>query len=104
MADMKLYSHDEALDIVQREKGTIARDNYETEMSSYLMGEAIREARISCKLTQEQLGEKMGIRRAQVSKIENGRNLTISTISRAFKAMGIPVSLDVSGVGKVALW
>ena len=45
MADMKLYSHDEALNIVLGEKGTIARDNYETEMSSYLMGEAIREAR-----------------------------------------------------------
>lgn len=47
MADMKLFSHDEALDIVLGEKGTMARDNYETEISSYLMGEAIREARIS---------------------------------------------------------
>ena len=47
MADMKFFSHDEALDIVLGEKGTMARDNYETEISCYLMGEAIREARIS---------------------------------------------------------
>jgi transcriptional regulator with XRE-family HTH domain len=54
-------------------------------------------------LTQEELGARMGVQRAQISKIENGRNLTLSTIAKAFKALGIPAELSAGGM-KVALW
>ncbi len=40
-------------------------------------------------MTQEQLGELMGVKRAQISKIESGKSVTFSTIIRAFKAMGV---------------
>ena len=46
----------------------------------------------------------MGVKRAQVSRIEKGHNLTFSTISRAFKAMGIGASFEIAGFGKVDLW
>ena len=46
---------------------------------------------------------RMGVQRAHVSKIESGRNLTFSTVERAFKALGIPAELSVGGM-KVALW
>ena len=36
----------------------------------------------------------MGVQRAQVSRIESGHNLTIGTISRAFKALGVDASLN----------
>ena len=104
MANMKIYTHEEMLDRVLGVKGTPERDSYETEMNSFLMGEAIKKARISKNLTQEELGEMMGVKRAQVSRIERGHNLTFSTIARAFKAMGISASFDISGLGKVALW
>ena len=56
-------------------------------------------------LTQEQLGELMGVKRAQISKIESGKSITYSTIVRAFKAMGVKTaSLDMGAMGKVALW
>lgn len=85
---MKLYTHDEMLDRVVGERGTARRDALEAELQSYLIGEAIKQARKEKKLTQEQLGKLMGVQRAQVSRIENGHNLTVGTIVRAFKAMG----------------
>lgn len=49
-------------------------------------------------LTQEQLGELMGVQRAQVSRIENGHNLTVGTIIRAFKAMGVHAAFSFGEV------
>lgn len=86
---MKLYTHQEMLDRVVGKIGSPRRDAMEAELQSYLIGEAIKKARKDKKLTQTQLGELMGIQRAQVSRIENGHNLTIGTIVRAFKAMGV---------------
>ncbi len=87
--------------------GTSRRDAYEEslqeEIHAYHIGEAIRLARLKQDLTQEELGARMGVQRAQVSKIESGRNLTFSTIARAFKALGIPAELSAGGM-KVALW
>lgn len=91
---MKLYTHDEMLDRIVGKKGTVRRDTMEAELQTYLIGEAIKQARKEKKMTQEQLGELMGVRRAQISKIENGQNLTISTILRAFKALEIPVTFS----------
>ena len=31
-------------------------------------------------------------------------NLTLATIARAFKAMGLSATFEVQGIGKVALW
>ena len=46
----------------------------------------------------------MGVKKAQVSRIEGGRNLTFTTIARAFKAMGISASFEAQGIGRIALW
>lgn len=98
MEKMKLYSHEEMLDRVVGEKGTPRRDAMEAELQSYLIGEAIKQARKEKNLTQQQLGELMGVQRAQVSRIENGHNLTIGTIVRAFKAMGVPTAFSYGGM------
>jgi DNA-binding XRE family transcriptional regulator len=52
----------------------------------------------------EELGNLIGVQRAQISRIENGKNLTFSTIARVFKAMGISAKLEIGSMGKVALW
>lgn len=87
--------------------GTPRRDAYEEslreEIQTYHIGEAIKKERLKQEMTQEELGEKMGVQRAQVSKIENGRNLTFNTIARAFKALGVPAEFSAGGM-KVALW
>ncbi|MDE5585908.1 MAG: helix-turn-helix domain-containing protein [Muribaculaceae bacterium] len=107
MGDMKVYSFEEILDEDLGKIGTPERDAFEADVQAdiraYHIGEAIRQARKGKHLTQEQLGRLMGVQRAQVSKIESGKNLNFATIARAFKAMGIPADLSFSGVS-LALW
>lgn len=67
------------------------------------VGEAIRLARKSQNLTQSQLGERLGVGKAQISRIETGDSATLATLSRVFKAMGLTVSIDIGGVGKFPL-
>lgn len=102
VGNIKLYSFEEVLDKDLGKIGTPRRDAFEAklqnELKEYMIGEAIRKARKDKQLTQEQLGAMMGVQRAQVSRIENGHNLTIGTIARAFKAMGIPAALTFGGV------
>ncbi len=105
MKKMKFYTEEEALNEVLGKKGKPVRDKYEDDMNNFLIGEAIRKTRESKSLTQEQLGELMGVKRAQISKIESGKSITFATIVRAFKAMGITsASLELDSIGKVALW
>jgi DNA-binding XRE family transcriptional regulator len=105
MEQMEFYTEEEALDRVLGVKGTPARDKYETDVNNFLIGEAIKQTREAKNLTQEQLGELMGVKRAQISKIESGKSISFSTIVRAFKAMGIKTAnLELGSLGKVALW
>ncbi len=98
MGELKLYTHEEMLDRVVGIKGTARRDAMEAELQSYLIGEAIKQARKEKNLTQEQLGELMGVKRSQVSRIERGHNLTIGTIIRAYKAMDVPAAFSFGNV------
>ncbi len=105
MEKMKFYTEEEALDKVLGKKGTSMRDKYEDDMNNFLIGEAIKKTREAKSLTQEQLGELMGVKRAQISKIESGKSITFSTIVRVFKAMGVKsANLELESIGKVALW
>ena len=101
---MKSYTFAESLDRALGKPGEPLRDEYEHEMKSFLMGDTIRKARQAKALTQEQLGELMGVKRSQVCRIEKGQNLSFSTIARAFRAMGINACFDMGKYGKVALW
>ena len=107
MGKMEYTSLEELEDKYVGKIGTPRRDAYEEslqeEIHAYHIGEAIKQARLRQSLTQEELGARMGVQRAQISKIESGRNLTFGTIARAFKALGIPAELSAGGV-KLALW
>lgn len=100
---IKFYTFDEIKDKHIGKVGTPHRDKYEAELQSFLVGEAIKKARKAQNMTQEELAEKIGVQRAQVSKIESGRNLTLSTVARVFRAMGLEASLRVTGLGNIIL-
>ena len=72
-------------------------------MQAYRVGEAIKQAREAQQLTQAQLGEKMGVQRAQVCRIESGKSISLASMMRAFRALGVQVALDMKGIGRVAL-
>lgn len=90
--------------------GTSERDEMEAKLkedvNAYYIGQRIKEARLAQNLTQEQLGERVGVQRAQISRLEKGRSvITLPTISRIFRALGVTTAaLDLGAMGKVALW
>lgn len=108
LGDMKLYTLEEVEDKIIGKKGTPERDEYERklaeELEAWRTGEAIRAARMAQNLTQEELGQRVGVKKSRICKLEKGRNITYSTLQRVFKALGITGYVDVAGVGKVALW
>ena len=108
IGDMKFIDFEETLDRDLGPVGTSRRDNFERNVDeavhAYKLGEAIKQARLSQNLTQEQLGEKIGVQKAQISRLERGKSISLSSITRVFKAMGIPLSLEMGQIGKVALW
>ena len=104
MEEMKFYSEEEMLDKHVGKIGTPHRDQFEDEINTFLIGEAIKEARKNKKLTQEQLGNLIGVKKGQISKIENGKNLTLNTISRVLHAMGLQAHLNIPTVGQYALY
>ena len=57
-------------------------------------------------LTQEELGERIGVQKAQISRLEKGKSvITLPTMSRIFQALGVSTAtLDLGAGGKVALW
>lgn len=101
---MKYYTEGEALDKLLGEKGTPLRNQYEADMNAFLIDEAIKKARQSKNLTQEELGAMIGVKKSQVSRIEKGSNITFATMAKIFRAMGISASFEMAGIGKVALW
>lgn len=88
--------------------GTPRRDAFEVavngEIRAFRIGEAIKQARKEKNMTQEELGILMGVKTAQVSRIENGRIFNLLTAVRAFKAMGLRLNLEIEGGVKLALW
>ena len=71
VGDMKLYSFEELLEEDYGKVGTPERDAFERSVDeavqAYRVGEAIKQAREAQNLTQAELGEKMGVQRAQTS-------------------------------------
>lgn len=84
-------------------KGTKARAEYDEQVELMLVGEAIRKARQARSLSQEQSGEMVGVQKAQISRLENGKNLTLASIVRLFKALNQEASLEIPTIGRVAL-
>lgn len=93
---MKRYSLSEAEDRLIGVKGTPARDNYEFELKLELIGDMIQAARKERNLTQEQLGQLVGVKKSQISRLENNAtNVTIDTILKVFNALEAKVNFKV---------
>jgi DNA-binding XRE family transcriptional regulator len=98
-----MYTLENIKDKYIGKKGSPKRDQYETDLNAFLMGEAIKEARLKKQLTQQQLSERSGIGRTAISRVENGKDCSLSTISRICRAIGIKTEIGLSGIGRFAL-
>ncbi len=92
----KSYTLPEMKDKYIGKVGKKERDDYEYELRMDLLGQLIKTARIQRMLTQEQLGDLVGVQKAQISKLENSANsATVDTIIRVFKALKADISFNV---------
>ncbi|MEQ9378315.1 MAG: helix-turn-helix transcriptional regulator [Imperialibacter sp.] len=93
---MKTYSLNDLKDKYIGEPGTPERDEYEYELSMEVLGKMIKAARQQRHLTQEQLGELVGVKKAQISKLEGSANsATIDTVMKVFKALKAEINFNV---------
>lgn len=92
----KTVSLDTMIDKHIGKRGTKKRDAFENELRIDLLGQAIKQARQERHLTQEQLGELVGVQKAQISKIENSvKNARFETILKVFDALDAKVNFNV---------
>ncbi len=76
--------------------GTPQRDKYEFDLKVEILGEMIKAARKERNLTQEQLGELIGVQKSQISKLErNTKNVTIETILKVFNALKANIKFSI---------
>ena len=93
---MKTYKLEELTDKYIGKSGTKERDEFDNELRLDLLGEAIKQARLERHLTQEQLGDLVGVKKAQISKIENSTtDARFATVMKVFKALDVKVSFNV---------
>lgn len=93
---LKTYSLEEVTDTYIGKIGTPKRDNFENELRLDLLGFAIKQARKERHLTQEQLGGLVGVKKAQISKIENSlTDARFETILKVFKALNAKINFNV---------
>jgi len=92
----KTVSLDTMIDKHIGKRGTEKREVFENELRIDLLGQAIKQARLERNMTQEQLGELVGVQKAQISKIENSmKNARFETVLKVFEALGAKVSFNV---------
>jgi len=93
---MKTTSLDTLIDKHIGKIGTPKRDKFENELRLDLLGETIRKVRKEKNLTQEQLGKLVGVKKAQISKIENSLNdARFETILKVFRALNVKINFNV---------
>ena len=93
---MKTTTLDELKDREFGPIGTLERDRYEFELRMDVIGQMIKSARKERKLTQAQLGDLVGVQKAQISKLERStKNATVETILKVFRALKANVRFSV---------
>jgi HTH-type transcriptional regulator / antitoxin HipB len=93
---LRRTSLDEMIDKHIGKVGTEERDAFEEELRLDILGQTIKRIREEKHLTQSQLGEMVGVKKAQISKIEN--NLTdarFDTILKVFRALNAKIHFNV---------
>lgn len=106
---MKTYTFDEVKDELLGKVGTSERDEHERKVAeavnAFRLGGVVRERRLDQNLTQEELGKRMGVKKSQVSKLERGDDMSLRSMRRVFRALGVEsATLDLGAAGKVTLW
>jgi HTH-type transcriptional regulator / antitoxin HipB len=78
------------------EKGSKSRADFELRAEAYMVAELVKESRKKAHLTQQQLAEKLNVKRTYISKIERASSdLRISTLRKIIET-GLGGKLNIS--------
>lgn len=95
-AIMNCTSLDELINVEYGSKGTIERDRFDAETQEFCVAQTLREERIRAGLTQQQLADMVGTKKAYISRVETGKqNLNLTTLFRLFECLGKRVAISV---------
>lgn len=98
---MKTHKLEVLTDKYIGKKGTPERDRFDNELNAEYIGQIIRELRKEKKLTQEELGKLIGVKKSQISKLENSfTNVRIDTILKVFRALNTRINFYVERSGR----
>lgn len=93
---IKTYSLEELTDQYIGKKGSPKREQFEFNLKLDILGDMIKKARKEQHLTQEQLGQLVGVQKAQISKIENNtKDVRFSTVMKVFEALKAKVRMTI---------
>ena len=90
---------EEILDETFGRPGPAEREQFDLSIELWMVGETIKDLRKKKNLTQGALGELVGVKGAQISKIERGQNMTLDTIIKVMKALDVNAKLQISSSG-----
>ena len=97
--NVKMMTLDQLKDKHIGKIGTDERDKYEFDLKVDVLGEMIKTVRKERHLTQEQLGELVGVQKSQISKLEtNTQNVTIETILKVFRALKTNIKFSLENM------
>ena len=93
---MKTYKLEELTDKYIGKKGTSKRKEFDNELRLDLLGQTIKQVRLERNLTQGELGDLVGVKKAQISKIENNAtDARFTTILKVFRALDAKINFNV---------
>lgn len=96
LSEMKTYSLDQIIEEQIGSIGTQKRDLFESKIQFELIGSKIKVLRKEKGLTQTQLGELVGVQKAQIYKIENNiSNVKITTLLKVLNALGVKLTWEI---------
>ncbi|MFN1218299.1 helix-turn-helix domain-containing protein [Chryseobacterium kwangjuense] len=99
--EIKKYTLADIKDRYIGKEGSEERQQYEYELRMDVLGHLIKAARKERNLTQLELGELVGVQKAQISRIENNiTNATVATILKIFDALNADLTFSVKLEGK----
>ena len=88
MSDFKNY-------LAQQMEDPAFAAEYEAQRPEYEAIRAVIAARLACNMTQKELAEKTGVRKSNISRIENGSaSPTIDTLARIAAGLGKQLKID----------
>jgi|SRR5690554_5163633 len=92
----KAKTINEHLDRKYGEKGTESRDAFKERAMAYMIAEMLKAARKEANLTQQELADKLNVKRTYISKIERAiSDIRLSTLKKVVEE-GLGMKLRIS--------